>query len=72
MMITAQDLYDRRDEYAEISGNDLHELFQILTGDPSPAGRTRIDATKLAAYAADCRAGQNADDMARFCEAFTR
>lgn len=71
-MITAQDLYERRDEYAEISGNDLHELFHALTGDPSPAGRTPIDAGGLASYAADCRAGQNAEHIAQFCEAFGR
>jgi hypothetical protein len=71
-MITAQDLYDRRDEHAEIDGRDLHQIFQIVTGDPSPVGRTPIDAGKLTAYAADCRAGQNANHIARFCEAFTR
>lgn len=71
-MITAQDLYDRREEYGEISGNDLHDLFQALTGDPSPTGRTSIDASRLDAYAAGCRAGQNAEHIARFCEAFTR
>jgi hypothetical protein len=71
-MITAQDLYDRREEYAEISGTDLHELFQTLTGDPSPDGRTPISAAALSAHAADCRAGRNAGDVAAFCEAFIR
>lgn len=70
--MTAQDLYDRREEWGEISGTDLHELFQAVCGDPSPSGRTRIDVGALAAYAADCRAGQNAEYIASFCDAFTR
>ena len=68
-MITAQDLYDRRDEYGEIDGCDLHKLFQELTGDPSPAGRTPIDAAQLAQIAAESRAIGDTD-TARFCGAF--
>ena len=45
--LTAQTLYDIRDEHGDIDGNDLHWLFQRLTGDPSPAGRTPIDAPLL-------------------------
>lgn len=43
----AQELYDWRDETGAISGLDLHELFQALTGDPSPVGRTKISLDKL-------------------------
>ena len=71
-MLTAQDLYERREEYGEISGIDLHELFQVVCGDPSPAGRTPIDIDSLSFYAADCSAGQNAEHIAHFCIAFTR
>lgn len=52
----AQNLYDARDEFGMIDGNDLHELFQAVCGDPSPAGQTPIDAAALADYAADQRA----------------
>lgn len=45
--MTAQDLYDIRDKHGDIDGNDLHWLFEQLTGDPSPAGRTPIDAAAL-------------------------
>ena len=45
--MTAQTLYDARDEHGDIDGKDLHWLLQQLTGDPSPAGRTPIDAAAL-------------------------
>lgn len=46
--INAQVLYDLRDELAQISGSDLHELFRaMLDGEPSPAGRTLIDIDRL-------------------------
>lgn len=43
----AQELYDCRERYADIDGTDLHWLFEQLSGDPSPAGRTPIDAAAL-------------------------
>lgn len=69
----AQDLYDRRDIYGEISGSDLHDLFNALIGDPSPAGRTPIDPAALAAYADDCRAlavqyGTQVPDVVHFAD----
>jgi hypothetical protein len=52
-MITAQDLYDRRDERGEISGTDLHEMFRkLLDGEPSPRGRTVIDPARIEKVAA--------------------
>lgn len=50
--MTAQTLYDIRDEFGDIDGLDLHWLFEQLTGDPSPAGRTLIDVETL------CRIGE--------------
>jgi hypothetical protein len=73
-MITAQDLYDRRDETGEISGNDLHEIFEAICGDPSPAGRTPISRASLAAHAQRVRANIVQDPVgsqeaiAQFCE----
>ena len=79
--MNAQNLYDRRDEFGEIDGRDLHALFEAVCGEPSPAGRTPIDATALAAYAAERRAtyaahvasggvgGRDLLDVADFCEA---
>lgn len=58
-MLTAQALYDRREERGEIDGTDLHSLFADICGDPSPAGRTLIDVDTLAQYAAECRAAQH-------------
>jgi len=69
-MITAQQLYDRREQFGEISGTDLHEIFQAVCGDPSPAGRTPIDLAALEDYSLRCREGQNAECIAEFCEAF--
>lgn len=45
--MTAQQLYDWREETSAISGMDLHMLFQELVGDPSPRGKTEIDVDKL-------------------------
>ena len=45
--MTAQTLYDLRADFGDIDGMDLHWLFQQLTGDPSPAGRTPIDVEAL-------------------------
>mgnify|MGYP000859624637 CR=1 FL=1 len=50
--ITAQALYDWRDRTGAISGTELHQLFQTLTGDPSPRGRTPIFLAALAMLAA--------------------
>ena len=45
---TAQVLYDTREEFGDIDGNDLHTLFRFLCdGEPSPAGRTPISEPKL-------------------------
>ena len=49
--MTAQQLYDWRDETGAISGTDLHMLFQELIGDPSPAGNTPILMADLAQLA---------------------
>lgn len=40
-------LHKIRDEYADIDSLDLFWLFERLTGDPSPAGRTPIDPAAL-------------------------
>jgi len=46
----AQLLYDRRDQFAEVSGSDLHELFRFLCdGDPSPSGAVDIPDDRLRA-----------------------
>ena len=71
--ITAQGLYDRREEYAEIDGNDLHKLFDAVTGDPSPAGRTIIDAEARAEYAEQSRLlDGRPSDVTTFALAFLR
>ena len=44
--MTAQFLYDLRALTGFISGSDLHELFQKLTGDPSPSGIKPISITR--------------------------
>ena len=42
-MTTAQFLYDLRELTGFISGGDLHDLFERLTGDPAPKGATLIN-----------------------------
>ena len=49
--MTAQQLYDWRDETGAISGTDLHMLFQELIGDPSPSGHVAIPIAALVALA---------------------
>lgn len=49
MKITAQTLYDLRDETEMIDGTGLHALFTFLCGEPSPRGATLVDTRKLAA-----------------------
>lgn len=80
--MTAQDLYIRRESLAEISGNELHELFTSVCGDPSPSGRTPIERHALQEYAASQRAlydahkaaggvgGEYLLDVVKFCEQF--
>lgn len=46
-MIEAQDLYDVRALAGDISGADLHELFNRTTGHPSPSGKTLIKRSDL-------------------------
>ena len=48
--MTAQDIYNLQDEML-IDGKDMHALFAELTGDPSPAGRTKIDMAAVAEIA---------------------
>lgn len=84
MAITAQDLYDRREEYGEIDGQELHNIFRAILGSPSPAGRTAIKAEALRDYASSLRSSYAAHraggtvgaeyllDEAAFCEAFLR
>lgn len=38
----AQELYDLRELTGMVSGNDLHEAFQDLLGEPSPSGKREI------------------------------
>lgn len=57
----AQQLYDIREEFGHIDGMQLHRLFQELTGDPSPSGRTEIDTAELSA-----QIGQWNEDMDAF------
>jgi hypothetical protein len=47
MMMMCQVLYNLRNATAWVSGNDLHELFYSLVGDPSPAGKTEFALAKL-------------------------
>ena len=47
----AQQLYNWREQTQEISGTELAQLFQELTGEPSPSGRTKIDMDAVAAIA---------------------
>lgn len=61
MNMKAQTLYDIREEFGHIDGMQLHRLFQELTGDPSPSGRTEIDADALSAHI-----GQWNEDMDTF------
>ncbi len=80
--ITAQDLYDRRDERGEIEGTELHEVFQFVCGEPSPTGRVEIDTAALSVYASVQRqsyashkaaggvGGEYLLDVAKFCESF--
>ena len=42
-----QVLYNLRDAVAWISGEDLHDLFYALVGDPSPSGKVEFDIKKL-------------------------
>jgi len=69
--ITAQDLYDYRELYSHIDGNDLHWLFQEVCGEPSPRGSTPIDPLKLHAIAPDsfdiaARRGTSVPDVYNF------
>ena len=49
----AQQLYNWREQTQEISGTELAQLFQELTGAPSPAGRTPIDIARMERIAAE-------------------
>lgn len=42
-----QVLYNLREATGWISGNDLHDLFYALVGDPSPSGRDEFEPAKL-------------------------
>lgn len=78
----AQDLYDWREEFAQISGSELHEVFRSVCGEPSPAGRTEIDPQALREYAESQRnlyaahkasggiGGEYLISVAKFCESF--
>lgn len=46
-IITAQAIYDERDEFAQFSGTAMHALFEEVLGEPSPAGRTPISVDAL-------------------------
>lgn len=41
--LTAQHLYDLRTMTGFIGGNELHELFRQLVGEPSPKGDVLVD-----------------------------
>lgn len=84
-MITAQQLYDRREALGEIDGKELHDIFRAVCNEPSPSGRKEIDPRYLRLYAQRCRlnaeayrispgalkgAEQPFIDVAAFCEAF--
>lgn len=43
--IPAQVLYDLRETYAFTDGKTLSAFFARETGDPSPSGKWRVDAT---------------------------
>lgn len=47
METTAQFLYDLRELTGFISGNDLHDLFSSVIGNPSPSGRAAIDISSV-------------------------
>ena len=59
--IPAQTLYDLRETYAFTDGQTLSAFFARETGDPSPSGKWRVDATAAfefveASYPTDCTA----------------
>lgn len=57
----AQAFYDRREKYAEISGTDLHYVFDQLCGDPSPRGNVEISNKAIINLIASFEADPHAD-----------
>lgn len=45
--VSAQDLYDLREMTGFISGQDLHELFDAVVGEPSPSGYRPVNVLAL-------------------------
>ena len=45
--INLQVFYDVRDLTGHVSGNDLHEMFNEMTGEPSPSGNESVDLEKI-------------------------
>ena len=48
--LTAQVIYDLRELTGFVSGQDLHEAFRDLVGDPSPSGRVEVPWGPLAKH----------------------
>jgi hypothetical protein len=46
-VLIAQHLYDARELTGEVGGNELSQMFEDITGDPSPAGSVHIDRAAL-------------------------
>ena len=51
--MTAQTIYDIRDVHADFSGETMHALLDLLTGDPSPSGREPITLAAVGKVARD-------------------
>lgn len=51
--ISAQVLYDLREEYEFCSGSDLHEFFFGELGDPSPSGKLGVPASRVLRFVLD-------------------
>lgn len=43
----AQVIYDLAHQTAWISGDEMHDYLEFLTGEPSPSGRVEVDSAKL-------------------------
>lgn len=48
--MNAQRLYELREETGFCDGQTLHRFFETMTGNPSPAGRTRINTEAAQAF----------------------
>jgi hypothetical protein len=66
--LRAQDLYDLRELTGFISGEELHEVFRDLVGDPSPNGRRVIPKRKIKSHWVWPLIGAEVGDLSTFGE----